>query len=145
MSVFGVAEKIKKRRGKYNMTENKNKLEARGVSLTNAQWERCGKLAEQLGKKSRNTFIREAVDFYCAWLEKEHIEKFLLPSLESVLTAKIRDSESRIRNVEFKMAVQIAMLTQMLTDNYGYSDYDLEALRENAVRQVKETNGSFRF
>lgn len=126
------------------MTENKNKLEARGVSLTNAQWERCGKLAEQLGKKSRNTFIREAVDFYCAWLEKEHIEKFLLPSLESVLTAKIRDSESRIRNVEFKMAVQIAMLTQMLTDNYGYSDYDLEALRVSAVRQVKETNGSFR-
>ena len=74
MSILGVAEKIKKRRGKYNMTENKNKLEARGVSLTNAQWERCDKLAEQLGKKSRNTFIREAVDFYCAWLEKEHIE-----------------------------------------------------------------------
>ena len=127
------------------MAENKNKLEARGVSLTNAQWERCGKLAEQLGKKSRNTFIREAVDFYCAWLEKEHIEKFLLPSLESVLTAKIRDSESRIRSVEFKMAVQIAMLTQMLTDNYQYSDEELEALRESAVRQVKETNGSFRF
>ena len=127
------------------MTENKNKLEARGVSLTNEQWERCGKLTERLGKKSRNTFIREAVDFYCAWLEKEHIEKFLLPSLESVLTAKIRDSESRIRSVEFKMAVQIAMLTQMLTDNYQYSDDELEALRESAVRQVKETNGSFRF
>lgn len=145
MSILGVAEKIKKRRGKYNMTENKNKLESRGVSLTNAQWERCDKLAEQLGKKSRNTFIREAVDFYCAWLEKEHIEKFLLPSLESVLTAKIRDSESRIRNVEFKLAVQIAMLTQMLTDNYQYSDDELEALRESAVRQVKETNGSFRY
>ena len=83
--------------------------------------------------------------FYCAWLEKEHIEKFLLPSLESVLTAKIRDSESRIRNVEFKLAVQIAMLTQMLTDNYQYSDDELEALRESAVRQVKETNGSFRY
>ena len=145
MSILGVAEKIKKRRGKYNMTENKNKLEARGVSLTNAQWERCDKLAERLGKKSRNTFIREAVDFYCAWLEKEHIEKFLLPSLESVLTAKIRDSESRIRGVEFKLAVQIAMLTQMLTDNYQYSDDELEALRESAVRQVKETNGSFRY
>ena len=145
MSILGVVEKVKKRRGKYNMTKNKNKLESRGVSLTQTQWERCDKLAERLGKKSRNTFIREAVDFYCAWLEKEHIEKFLLPSLESVLTAKIRDSESRIRNVEFKLAVQIAMLTQMLTDNYQYSDDELEALRESAVRQVKETNGSFRY
>ena len=145
MSILGVAEKIKKRRGKYNMTENKNKLESRGVSLTQTQWERCDKLAEQFGKKSRNTFIREAVDFYCAWLEKEHIEKFLLPSLESVLTAKIRDSESRIRNVEFKMAVQVAILTQMLMDHYQYSDEDIQALRESAVRQVKETNGSFRY
>ena len=127
------------------MKENDNNLEARGVSLTKKQWDRCDRLTEEYGKKSRNAFIREAVDFYCAWLEKEHIEKFLLPSLESVLTAKIRDSESRIRNVEFKLAVQIAMLTQMLTDNYQYSDDELEALRESAVRQVKETNGSFRF
>ena len=127
------------------MTENKNKLESRGVSLTQTQWERCDKLAEQLGKKSRNTFIREAVDFYCAWIEKEHIEKFLLPSLESVLTAKIRDSESRVRNVEFKIAVQVAMLTQMLMDYYQDSDEDVQALQESAVRQVKETNGSFRY
>ena len=145
MSILGVAEKVKKRRGKYNMTKNKNKLESRGVSLTQTQWERCDKLAEQLGKKSRNTFIREAVDFYCAWIEKEHIEKFLLPSLESVLTAKIRDSESRVRNVEFKIAVQVAMLTQMLMDYYQYSDEDVQALQESAVRQVKETNGSFRY
>ena len=127
------------------MKENDNNLEARGVSLTKKQWDRCDRLAEEYGKRSRNAFIREAVDFYCAWLEKEHIEKFLLPSLESVLTAKIRDSESRIRNVEFKIAVQVAMLTQMLTDNYQYSDDELEALRESAVRQVKETNGSFRY
>lgn len=126
------------------MTKNKNKLEARGVSLTEKQWERCDRLAEEQGKKSRNAFIREAIEFYCAWLEKEHIEKFLLPSLESVLTAKIRDSESRMRRVEFKTAVQIAMLTQMLTDYCQYSDEEIEAMRESAVRRVMETNGSLR-
>ena len=127
------------------MTENKNKLESRGVSLTKTQWERCDKLAEQLGKKSRNTFIREAVDFYCAWLEKEHMERFLLPSLESVMDSKIKDSEGRIRNVEFKMATQIAMLTELLAEYLNYSDEDLERLRADAVRHLKETNGSFRF
>ena len=127
------------------MTKNKNKLEARGVSLTEKQWERCDRLAEEQGKKSRNAFIREAIEFYCAWLEKEHIEKFLLPSLESVLTAKMRDSESRVRRVEFKTAVQIAMLTQMLTDYCQYSDEEIEAMRESAVRRVMETNGSLRF
>lgn len=104
------------------MTTTNQNLEARGVSLTPSQWERCDRLTERYGKKSRNLFIREAVDFYCAWLEKEHMERFLLPSLESVMDSKIKDSEGRIRNVEFKMGVQIAMLTELLADHLGYSE-----------------------
>ena len=61
--------KKSKEKGKYTMTKNKNELKSLGVSLTKQQWERCDKLAEEHGKKSRNAFIREAVDFYCAWLE----------------------------------------------------------------------------
>lgn len=127
------------------MTTTNQNLEARGVSLTPSQWERCDRLTERYGKKSRNLFIREAVDFYCAWLEKEHMERFLLPSLESVIDAKIKDSEGRIRNVEFKMATQIALLTELLADHLGYSEEDMEQMRDDAVRHLKETNGSFRF
>ena len=127
------------------MNQNNQNYESRGVSLTPAQWDRCDRLAEEFGKRSRNAFIREAVDFYCAWLEKDHMERFLLPSLESVMDSKIKDSEGRIRNVEFKMATQIAMLTELLAEYLNYSDEDLERLRADAIRHLKETNGSFRF
>ena len=127
------------------MTTTNQNLESRGVSLTPAQWERCDRLTEQYGKKSRNSFIREAVDFYCAWLEKDHMERFLLPSLESVIDAKIKDSEGRIRNVEFKMGVQIAMLTELLAEYLNYSEEDLDRLRADAIGHLKETNGSFLF
>ena len=127
------------------MNQNNQNYEARGVSLTPAQWARCDRLAEEFGKKSRNAFIRDAVDFYCAWLEKEHMERFLLPSLESVMGSMIRDSEGRIRNVEFKMATMIAELTLLLAEYLEYSDEDLERLRADAIRHLKETNGSFRY
>lgn len=127
------------------MNQNNQNLSAKGVSLTPSQWECCERLVDEYGKKSRNSFIREAVDFYCAWLEKEHMERFLLPSLESVMDAKIKDSEGRIRNVEFKMGVQIAMLTELLADHLGYSEEDMERMRADAIRHMKETNGSFRF
>ena len=127
------------------MNNQNQNFESRGVSLTPAQWERCDRLAEEYGKRSRNAFIREAVDFYCAWLEKEHMERFLLPSLESVMDSKIKDSEGRIRNVEFKMATQIAQLTLLLAEYLEYSDKDLERLRADAIRHLKETNGSFRY
>ena len=127
------------------MNQNNQNYESRGVSLTPAQWDRCDRLAEEFGKKSRNAFIRDAVDFYCAWLEKEHMERFLLPSLESVMDSKIKDSEGRIRNVEFKMATMIAELTLLLAEYLEYSDEDLERLRADAIRHLKETNGSFRY
>ena len=73
------------------------------------------------------------------------MERFLLPSLESVIDAKIKDSEGRIRNVEFKMGVQIAMLTELLAEYLNYSEEDLDRLRADAIRHLKETNGSFRF
>ena len=127
------------------MNQNNQNYESRGVSLTPAQWARCDRLAEEFGKRSRNAFIRDAVDFYCAWLEKEHMERFLLPSLESVMDSKIKDSEGRIRNVEFKMATMIAELTLLLAEYLEYSDEDLERLRADAIRHLKETNGSFRY
>ena len=127
------------------MNQNNQNYESRGVSLTPAQWDRCDRLAEEFGKRSRNAFIRDAVDFYCAWLEKEHMERFLLPSLESVMDSKIKDSEGRIRNVEFKMGVQLAELTLLLAEYLEYSDEDLERLRADAIRHLKETNGSFRY
>ena len=127
------------------MNQNNQNYESRGVSLTPAQWDRCDRLTEEFGKRSRNAFIREAVDFYCAWLEKDHMERFLLPSLESVMGSMIRDSEGRIRNVEFKMATMIAELTLLLAEYLEYSDEDLERLRADAIRHLKETNGSFRY
>ena len=127
------------------MNNTNQNYESRGVSLTPAQWDRCDRLAEEYGKRSRNAFIREAVDFYCAWLEKDHMERFLLPSIESVMDSKIKDSEARIRNVEFKMATQIAELTLLLAEYLNYSDEDLDRLRADAIRHLKETNGSFRF
>ena len=127
------------------MNQNNQNYESRGVSLTPTQWARCDRLAEEFGKKSRNAFIRDAVDFYCVWLEKEHMERFLLPSLESVMDSKIKDSEGRIRNVEFKMATMIAELTLLLAEYLNYSDEDLDRLRADAIRHLKETNGSFRY
>jgi hypothetical protein len=37
------------------------------------------------------------------------------------------------------------MLTRLLGNCLNYSDEDMEALRADAVRHMKETNGSFRF
>ncbi len=127
------------------MNDTNKPIESRSIGLRADQWDRCDYLSEKYGKKSRNDFMRDAVDFYCAWLDREPTERLLMPEMESVIGAKIRDSEERIRNIEFKLGVQIAMLTQLLKNHLNYSDEEMDDLRTDAVRQMKETNGSFRF
>ena len=126
--------------------KNNNQKSSRGVSLTQAQWDRCERISNQKGYGSRNAFIRDAVDFYCSWLEKEQSERFLTPALESVISAKIRDSEERINRHLFKIAVDISILSKIVLDSDG-GDYDedyLAEMRRDSIREVSETNGTIR-
>ena len=67
---FALTQKIKQRKD-FNIMKNQNQKSSSGVMLTQAQWERCDRLANEMGCRSRNAFIRDAIDFYCSWLEKE--------------------------------------------------------------------------
>ena len=127
------------------MKQNNEKT-SKGVALTEAQWERCDRLANELGCRSRNAFIRDAIDFYCSWLEKEQSERFLTPALESVISAKIRDSEERINRNLFKIAVDLAILAKIVLneDSGGYDSDVLKSYRLDSIREVSETNGSIR-
>ena len=126
--------------------KNNNQKSSRGVSLTQAQWDRCERISNQKGYGSRNAFIRDAVDFYCSWLEKEQSERFLTPALESVISAKIRDSEERINRNLFKIAVDISILSKIVldSDGGGYDEDYLAEMRRDSIREVSETNGAIR-
>ena len=126
--------------------KNQNQKTSSGVALTQAQWERCDRLANEMGCRSRNAFIRDAIDFYCSWLEKEQTERFLTPALESVISAKIRDSEERISRNLFKIAVDLAILSKigLDRDGGGYDADYLDEMRQDSIREVSETNGAIR-
>ncbi len=127
------------------MKEN-NKKSSSGVMLTQSQWDRCDRLANEKGYPSRNAFLRDAVDFYCSWLEKDQSERFLTPALESVISAKIRDSEERINRNLFKIAVDLSVLAKIVLDEDGggYDTDYLTELRRDSIREVSETNGTIR-
>ena len=126
--------------------KNQNQKSSSGVMLTQAQWDRCDRLANEKGYRSRNAFLRDAVDFYCSWLEKEQSERFLTPALESVIGAKIRDSEDRMNRNLFKIAVDLSILAKIVLDENGggYDEDYLAKLRRDSIKEVSQTNGSIK-
>ena len=124
--------------------ENKNNraMGSTGIRFTEEQLRQCEKMSTKLGI-SRNEFVREAVDFYTEWLNRESREKFLTPALESVISAKFRDLEYRISQNLFRMAVEQNVITQVLICDGKYSSETIYDFHEKAVSMVKKTNGTF--
>ena len=126
-------------------TQKNENMTSGSIRLTPTMWNECDKRAEELGLRSRNEFIRDAIDFYMEWLDKPSSQKFLTPALESVIGAKIRDSEDRIARLLFKMAVELDMTMNVVAGGFKVSDDKLQQLRARCVQEVKKTGGTITF
>ena len=113
-----------------------------GIRFTEEQLRRCDEKSTELGI-SRNEFIRDAVEFYFEWLSRESTEKFLTPALESVFSAKLRDTEDRLSRILFKMAVEQNVLARIILEDgkYAYNEEFVEQIRRHAIQHLNETNG----
>ena len=105
------------------------------------QWEMCQKKSKELGYHNPSEFVRDAIDFYVEWTNRESSEKFLTPALESVVRGIVKDSEDRTARLLFKMVVDINLITRIICRDFDYSEADLRRLRQEAVRIVSDTNG----
>ncbi len=102
----------------------------------------CAKYAAEYNAGNANDFVRDAVEFYIEWLNRDGSEKFLTPALESVITAKLRDSENRISRMLFKLAVGQNFLAHLYASTIDCDKKYIDTLYENAQDEVRETNGS---
>ena len=124
------------------MAKQKEPMPSNGVRMPADMWAKCDEMTKKLGLESRNEYIRSAVEFYTEWCEMSHTQKFLTPALESVIGAKVRDSENRIARVLYKMAVQQNALTHVLATAYNWSTKELNDLYLTAEDDAKGWNGT---
>ena len=118
------------------------KMGTKNIRMTDEMIAACEKYAAEYNAGNANAFVRDAIEFYIEWLNREGSEKFLTPALESVITAKLRDSENRISRMLFKLAVGQNFLAHLYADTTDFDDDSIETLYENAQDEVRETNGS---
>ena len=73
---------------------------------------------------------------------RPYSQQFLTAALESVIGAKIRESESRICRMLFKNAVEQNASTRLAAWDYNLSDEQLDNLYRTSVAEVKKNNGA---
>ena len=93
--------------------------------------------------RSRTEFIEQAVQFYVSYLTAKNGGSYLPNAFLSTMKSIVGESTRRICNILFKLAVELAMLLNVIAATHKIDRGTLERLRGECVKEVKRTNGNF--
>ena len=106
-------------------------------------------LADTLYQKdncdSRSEFIEKAVIFYAGYLSAEDNKTYLPNIVTSTLKSIVAESDHRQNRMIFKLAVEMAVMMNVVAANNNIDPVSLERLRGECVKEVKRLNCSFSF
>ena len=107
--------------------------------------ELVGRYMEEDNCSSQSEFIEKAVLFYTGYLSAKENKTYLPNIVTSTLKGIVAESDNKQSRLLFKLAVEMAMMMNLLAASQEVDKVSLERLRGECVKEVKRLNGSFSF
>ena len=95
--------------------------------------------------KNRTELIENALRFYLGFLTAQKAEDYLLQSLSSVMTGTVQDSENRLARMDFKIAVELSKLSQVIAYSHDIDEDALKRLHLKCMEEVRRINVAIDF
>ncbi len=92
--------------------------------------------------RSKSEFIEKAIRFYCGYLTSKDKGDYLPRVVTSTLKSIVAESDNRQSHTLFKLAVELAMLQNIIAYTHSIDRSSLEQLRNTCIRELKQTNGT---
>ena len=100
---------------------------------------------KQDGCGCMSEYVTKAIRYYNELHSLADCSHVVPDIIASTLKDITRESDNRQGRLLFKLAVELAILQNVVAANYGISKTDLERLRGICVNEVKKINGSITF
>ena len=81
--------------------------------------------------------------FYLAYLSASDSQSLLPNSFLSNMKSIVAESDNRVSRLLFKLAVEMAMMVNLLASISDVDDLMLDRLRGECVKEIKKLNGAF--
>lgn len=124
------------------MFENKKKF---ALWMYPDTLEKIGEIYREDNCESKSEFIEKAVNFYIGYLTSEDKKSYLPSVVTSTLKSIVAESDNRQNRMLFKLAVEIAIMQNLVASSQDIDRLALERLRGECVKEVKRLNGNFSF
>lgn len=124
------------------MFENKKKF---ALWMYPDTLKKIGEIYREDNCGSKSEFIEKAVNFYIGYLTSEDKKSYLPSVVTSTLKSIVAESDNRQNRMLFKLAVEIAIMQNIVASSQEIDPLSLERLRGECVKEVKRLNGGFSF
>lgn len=116
-----------------------------GVYLSDEIIKMCDDNLSRFDVKSRGDLIEMAIRRLVATKDVDLFEDVLTPAIDQSIHASIKHSENRMASLLFKLAVEIAMMMNVVAATNEINKSDLYSLRGMCVNYVKGVHGKISF
>ena len=94
---------------------------------------------------SRSEFMEKALRFYMGYLSSQENQDYLAHVIPSTVKGIVDESSNRMGRLLFKLAVEQAVLSNILAAVCEVDHQELERLRNQCIQQIRKTNGLLSF
>lgn len=106
--------------------------------------DRVKELYRSDGCRSQSEFIEKAIRFYIGHITAEDDTSYLPNAFLSSMKSIVAESDNRQSRMLFKLAVEMAMMMNLIAVSQDIDPVSLSRLRGECVKEVKRLNGSFK-
>ena len=92
---------------------------------------------------SRSEFIEKAILYYIGYLNAEKNTDYLSPTIVSSMKAVSNENTSRLSRMLFKLAVEVAVMNNLIAASIEFNPERYANLRRECEREVRRVNGEF--
>ena len=95
--------------------------------------------------QNQSEFIEKAIRFYAGYVASKNGTEFLAPIPVSALQSTIKNMENHFSRLQFKTAVELNMMMNVLASELDTAPETLDQMRDRCIQEVKETCGEITF
>lgn len=92
---------------------------------------------EKADVRSVNAFVNRALAFYVGYVKTGSSGTYLQRALSSMISAKLDMSESRIKDMLFKLAVEVAMQNRVLARMARITEQEISEIKAASEEEVR--------
>ena len=95
--------------------------------------------------RSQSEFIEKAIQAYVGYLRADNSPGMLPNYMVSTMKAIVDSSDTRMCRMLFKLAVEMAIMMNLIAKNSNLDEITLQRLRGYCINEVKKSNGMISF